>query len=275
MGFYTDKVVIITGAASGIGKALGEKLAEQGAIVILTDINGEKMVEIAEGLHRDGCQAEGFQLDVSDAAAVKKIVDDTVAKHNRLDCIFNNAGIAVGGEVRDCTVADWREVLDVNLYGVIHGIDAAYPVMVKQGFGHIINTGSIEGLIPFPNTVSYVASKHAVVGLSTALRIEGADLGVKVSVVCPGYIKTRIFEDSRMINLDWNVVKEKLEKMKGTTPEVCADVILQGVERNKAIIPVTRAARILWWLHRLRPGLVIWLMGRGMRASREEARIVA
>ena len=130
-------------------------------------------------------------------------------------------------------------------------------------------------MIPFPITVSYVASKHAVVGLSNALRIEGADLGVKVSVVCPGFIKTAIYDDIRMINLDRNFLNQALEKIKWMTPEVCAKVILQGVKRNKAIIIVTGMARFLWWLHRLHPGLVIWLMQRDMRKSREEARIVS
>jgi short-subunit dehydrogenase len=145
--------------------------------------------------------------------------------------------------------------------------------MVKQGFGHIVNTSSIAGLAPIPGTIGYVASKYGVVGLSNSLRVEGADLGVKVSVVCPGYIKTAIFHDAKLIKMDREKMLNALSRLKGMTPEECALVILRGVERNKAIIVVTRFAKILWMLQRICPGLVLWLMQRGMKKSRQESRI--
>jgi short-subunit dehydrogenase len=145
--------------------------------------------------------------------------------------------------------------------------------MVEQGSGHIINTASIEGLMPFPGTISYVASKYAVVGLSNTLRLEGADLGVKVSVVCPGYIKTAIFHDSKMIKMDRDKVLEKLPERFGITPEKCALTILKGVERNKAFIVVTSYAKFLWLLYRISPGLIHWMVGRGLKESRQEIRI--
>jgi short-subunit dehydrogenase len=107
--------------------------------------------------------------------------------------MLNNAGIALGGEVRDMDLEHWRRILDVNLWGVIHGTTAAYQVMVKQGFGHIVNTASLGGLIPEPMATAYATTKHAVVGLSTSLRAEAAELRVKVSVVCPGFVQTRTF----------------------------------------------------------------------------------
>ena len=274
MGFWKDKTTIITGAGSGIGHALGKSLAEKEAMVVLADINGERAGDLAQQLKENGLRAESVQVDVADAPAVEQMVHDTVTRHGRLDYMFNNAGIAVGAEVRDCTLEDWCNVLDVNLYGVINGISAAYPVMVDQGFGHIVNTASLEGLIPFPGTVSYVASKYGVVGLSNALRVEGADLGVKVSVVCPGYIKTAIFKDSKMINLNRDKVFENLQKIPGVTPEECARVILNGVKRNKAIITVTKLARLLWWLHRLNPTLIMWLQTLQLRKSRKTLRTV-
>ena len=194
-------------------------------------------------------------------------------RYGGLDYIFNNAGIGIGGEVRDCSIDDWRSVLNVNLFGVVNGVAAAYPLMVKQGYGHIINTASIEGLIPFPGTVSYVASKYGVVGLSNALRVEGADLGVKVSVVCPGYIKTPIFYTSKLIKIDREKMLKSLPERFGITPEECALVILRGVEGNKAIIVVTGFARVLWWLHRINPGLIISMMKRNIKKARKEMRI--
>lgn len=270
---FKDKIGIVTGGASGIGRALGEALALRGAVVIMVDIQTDLLEEAVGSLKEAGYKAEAVTLDVTDFEGVQAVVGNTAARHGRLDYIFNNAGIGVGGEVRDVSMADWRDVLDVNLFGVVHGVAAAYPIMVKQGHGHIINTASIEGLVPFPATVSYVASKYGVVGLSNALRVEGADLGVKVSVVCPGYIKTPIFRTSKLIKMDREELLQSLPERFGISPEECASVILHGVERNKAMIVVTGLAKILWWLHRIYPGLIFWMMRRNMREVREKMRI--
>jgi NAD(P)-dependent dehydrogenase (short-subunit alcohol dehydrogenase family) len=273
MGLFSDKVVIVTGGGSGIGRALGQELARRGARVTLADVNSQRLEEVTESITKAGYHAHRAQLDLSHFEAVQKLVDETVAHHGRLDYVFNNAGIGIGAEARDVSIEDWRKVIDVNLYGVINGVAAAYPTMVKQGFGHIVNTSSIAGLAPIPGTIGYVASKYGVVGLSNSLRVEGADLGVKVSVVCPGYIKTAIFHDAKLIKMDREKMLNALSRLKGMTPEECALVILRGVERNKAIIVVTRFAKILWMLQRICPGLVLWLMQRGMKKSRQESRI--
>jgi NAD(P)-dependent dehydrogenase (short-subunit alcohol dehydrogenase family) len=270
---FKEKVAIVTGAASGIGRALAEAMVRRQAVVILADINSQLLSEVAESIAASGYQAEVVSIDVSNYDSVKKLVADAVAQHGRLDFMFNNAGIAVGGEVRDCSIDDWRDVLKVNLYGVIHGVDAAYQIMVQQGFGHIINTASIEGLLPFPGAVSYAASKFGVVGLSNSLRIEGADLGVKVSVVCPGYIKTPIFHTSKMIKIDREKMLQALPERLGISPQKCASVIIRGVERNKAIIVVTGFAKILWLLQRISPGIILWMMHRNLKKSRKEMRI--
>ncbi|MBC8176207.1 MAG: SDR family oxidoreductase [Deltaproteobacteria bacterium] len=273
MSQFRDKVVIVTGAASGIGRALSEELARRGASVTLADINPSPVEEAAETITKAGHKAETFVLDVSDYDAVGKMVADTVARYGHLDYLFNNAGIAVGGEVRDCSIDDFRNVINVNLFGVVNGVAAAYSLMVKQGYGHIINTASLEGLIPFPATVSYVASKYGVVGLSNALRIEGVDLGVKVSVVCPGYIKTPIFQTSKMIKIDREKMLKSLPERFGITSEACAQIILRGVQRNKAIIVVTGFAKVLWALQRISPAVIRWMMRRDLRKSRKEMRI--
>jgi NAD(P)-dependent dehydrogenase (short-subunit alcohol dehydrogenase family) len=268
---YDGKVAIITGGASGIGRALGEELVRRGAKVVLADVNSKLLGEVAESITKAGGRVKAATLDVTDPSAVKRLVEDAVTEWGRLDYIFNNAGIAVGGEARDLSYDDWKKVIDTNLYGVINGVFAAYPVMVKQGFGHIINTASIAGLTPFVGEISYTTSKYGIIGLSHTLRAEAADLGVKVSVVCPGKIETPIYQTSKVVGAD----REKVMAIfpKGITPEKCASIILRGVERNRATIVVTSLAKFLWLLQRINPGLTIGIakrLARKMRTFRVE-----
>jgi NAD(P)-dependent dehydrogenase (short-subunit alcohol dehydrogenase family) len=239
--------------------------------VILADLNGTLLEETAQAILRAGHNVKHAVLDVSDYQAVKKLIDDTVSENGRLDYLFNNAGIGVAGEARDVSYDDWRRVIDVNLYGAVNGVVAAYPVMVKQGFGHIINTASLAGLVPAGGEISYTASKYGIVGLSNALRVEGADLGVKVSVICPGFIETPILYTSKMVKVD----RDKLLEMAPKTmpPDKCALVILRGVEKNKATIVVTFLAKAMWILQRISPNLMIWIWKHGTRRVRRAARI--
>ncbi len=269
---FRDKIAIITGAGSGIGKALAKQLAEKGARLVVCDINQERIEQTQKELEKLGVEIRAWQVDVSDYQAVKNMVDATVEQFGRLDYIFNNAGIAIGGEVRDITIEDWRAVINVNLWGVINGIACAYPIMVRQGFGHIINLSSIEGLVPFPGTVSYVASKFGVFGLSLALLLEAERLGVKVSVVCPGLVHTRIFDDAKMVKLEREKAIKPMVSVPGVFAEECARRILKGVERNQPIIVITFLAKLMYFLQRLSPWLMMKIMQFHFRKA-VEARI--
>ena len=180
------KVAIVTGAGSGIGEAVSLELARRGARVVVADINGDGAKRVATAIAESGGQATASHVDVTQEQDVMRLVEETASAYGRLDYQFNNAGIAIGGDARDLTLDHWRRVLDVDLNGVLYGTLAAYPIMVRQGFGHIVNTSSAAGLLPTPLSAPYCTAKYAVVGLSLSLRAEGADLGVKVSVVCPG-----------------------------------------------------------------------------------------
>lgn len=255
MSEFKDKIAIVTGAASGIGQAIGAALGAADAVVVIADVNAEGAQQVATAIQRKGGRAEAAQLDVTSAEAVQRLIDETVARHGRLDLLFNNAGVAAGGEARDLSLADWRRIVDVNLMGVIYGTTAAYAVMVKQGFGHIVNTASLAGLLSAPFMVPYSATKHAVVGLSKSLRAEAADLGVKVTAICPGFIQTNIFEAS-----PWRKVKKDdiLQKIpfKIIEAEAAARIILRGVARNKALIVFPGYAKFFWFLSRLSLKLV-------------------
>lgn len=276
MDRFKDKGAIVTGGASGIGRALCEELGRRGAVVIVADIDAERAGQVASAITATGGRARAAHLDVSRGDDVQKLIHDIASEHGRLDFMFNNAGIGMGGEMRDTHLAHWRRILDINLWGVIYGTTAAYQVMIKQGFGHIVNTASAAGLVPTPMQTPYAATKHAVVGLSTSLRPEAAELGVKVSVVCPGFIRTEIFDTAVKVTnyKDKDAEADFLSAFKMMDPADCAHVILRGVARNKAIILVTGLAHFLWWSYRLHPALLARMhrkMVRDFQALRSEA----
>jgi len=275
MSIFTGKIALVTGAASGIGQGLAEALADAGARVTATDINLEGLEANVRFQNRSGQAVRLEKLDVTDYGAFEKLIDDVVSREGRLDYIFNNAGIAIAGDLRDLTIEHWRPVLDVNLNGVVYGSLLGYRQMVKQGFGHIVNLSSIEGLIPFPTTASYVTSKFAVMGLSQSLYVEGADLGVKVSVVCPGFVRTAIFDVSPMINMsreEWLKANARWERF-AVTPEKCAEIILKGVAKNKPIIMVTGLAQVMWRLARLNPSFLLNFIRKDFAKWRNKVRL--
>ena len=153
---FDGQVAVVTGAASGIGRALSTALARRGATVVLADIDEAGAKAAADELAADpragaaGAASSAAALDVTDAGAFGELVDRTVTDHGRIDLLFNNAGVGMAGDVSDMSLVHWDRVIDVNLRGVVHGVAAAYPVMIGQGRGHIVNTASLAGLIPGP-----------------------------------------------------------------------------------------------------------------------------
>ena len=252
---FANSVALVTGGASGIGRALCRELARRGALAVVADIDGEGAQEAADSIAAAGGRAVAARLDVRRPADVQNLVDQAVRDHGRLDYMFNNAGIGVGGEVRDLTLDHWREVIDINLMGVVHGVAAAYPVMIRQRAGHIINVASLAGLIWSPGLAPYATTKSAVVGLSTALRAEAEAWSVRVSVVCPGFVDTAIFDNAIGVKLDKEEALKKIRLPLMPAPQA-AQKILQGVERNRAIIVFPASAKLLWWLTRIDPALL-------------------
>ena len=253
---FKDKVCIITGAGSGIGRGLATALAAEGAIVEVSDRDGTTAAETAELINQGGSgKAFATTLDVTAAEAVTLYVNEVAERHGKLDLIINNAGIAIAGDARDLELDHWRRVVDVNLMGVIYGADAAYKIMARQGFGHIVNISSLSGLIPFPSNVPYGTTKHAVVGLSLGLRAEGEALGVRVSAVCPGFIESNIYTASEAVNVTSEALDQDLPFKKVPT-DVAAQNILKGIEKNTAIIVFPGYARTIWRLFRLSASLV-------------------
>jgi NAD(P)-dependent dehydrogenase (short-subunit alcohol dehydrogenase family) len=263
------QVAIVTGGASGIGQALCHALATRGALAIVADINAAGAEAVAAAIRSRGGRAEAQTVDVSDPDSVRQLVQHTVATHRRLDYLFNNAGVAVTADARDLRLEHWHKIIGVNLLGVIYGVQAAYPFMAQQGYGHIVNTASLAGIVPYPTNLPYATTKHAVVGLSLSLRAEAADLGVKVSVVCPGWVQSGIYAASPMLNVRREQSGPGLP-FKLMEADIAAQRILAGVARNQPMIVFPLYARLFWWVYRMR---ATWLNPVGLKLVRDLRRL--
>lgn len=194
--YYADKICIVTGGNSGIGYALCEELLERGAIVYMVGRNPEKVASAAEQLLRYEDRIHTVIVDVTVQEQVENAIKDIVADAGRLDFLFNNAGVGGTLPFEDATLDDWKTIIDTNLWSVIYGVHAAVPIMAKQEFGHIINTSSIAGVIPFPFQALYSLTKFGVTALTECLKYEYAEKGLYFSTICPANIATPIFKKS-------------------------------------------------------------------------------
>jgi len=253
---YDSKTVVITGSGSGIGRALAQEYGRLGAAVVVTDVNDGNARSVAHGIVAAGGKAEASVLDVTDADAVRRLLEDVAERHRRIDYLYNNAGVGLIGEAKDTTLADWRRLVEINLMGVVNGVLAAYPMMIRQGSGHIVNTASINGLAPFPLSIAYNATKYAVVGLTTSLCTEAAGYGVRVSVVCPGFIDTPMKDNNRYLGIDKAKALARLP-FKLHPVDGCARYIIAQVARGRPIIVVTPQAKWMALLYRCFPGLFL------------------
>lgn len=261
---FEGAVAIVTGGASGIGKSLGEELATRGCEVVLADRDLAGAQAVASSIASAGGTATAAALDVTDADALESLVTSTAQRCGRLDYMFNNAGIALNGRFEDFGLEHWERIVSVNFMGVVHGTRAAQRCMAAQGFGHIINTASFAGVFPWPTTIPYTASKHAVVGLSTALRAELAGSGVHVSVLCPGTVMTPMIEKGaspeRWVGeYSSDRLAAFFKDARGMAPEKFARAAVNAVARRRAVIVLPAAYKGLWWLNRLSPSLAIGL----------------
>lgn len=260
-GGFEGRVAIVTGGASGMGLALCRRLAAGGAVVRLADVDGAAAEERAAELRAGGGRVSGATVDVTDAQQVEELVAGTVARSGRLDLMVNNAGIGGTLAFDRAGPEHWERIVAVNLWGVVHGTRAAYRWMAARGRGHIVNTASIAGLVPWPGQVLYNTTKYGVVGLSTTLRPEAARHGVRVSVVCPGLVDTAIFGVPILGPVDRDAVAPA-----GAIPaDRAAAEILAGVARNRAVIVFPARDRRWWRLHRHAPGLAASRIDRWYR----------
>jgi NADP-dependent 3-hydroxy acid dehydrogenase YdfG len=235
---FTDKVAVITGASNGIGYGIAERCAKEGMKVVLAGINYENLLEAEKTLKPTGVKTLCIQTDVSNYEDIQKLAEETLDTFHEVHLLVNNAGIGAGGNIWESTLADWKWVMDVNLWGVIYGIKVFVPIMLEQDTGcHIVNTSSIAGLNPYHPSAPYQVTKHAVVALSENLHnsLKNIASKIRVSVLCPGWVKTRILDSGRnrpmelMNKADVQVSKERLEFLEQARNEIEAGMSIQEV----------------------------------------------
>ncbi len=192
--YYTDRICIVTGANSGIGYALSEELLNRGATVYMLGRDPAKVASAAGKLASHGDRVRTLVADVTDGAQVQAAIEGAAAEAGRLDLLFNNAGIGGTLPFETATLEDWKKIIDINIWSVIYGVHAAFPIMLRQGSGHIVNTSSAAGIIPPPFQALYSLTKFGVTGMTECLRYEFAEKGLAFSTVCPTNIATPIFQ---------------------------------------------------------------------------------
>jgi NAD(P)-dependent dehydrogenase (short-subunit alcohol dehydrogenase family) len=256
------KVVAVTGAGSGIGRALCQDLVARGAHVALSDVNEEELAETVASLD-GGTKVTSYRVDVSDRAAVEAYAAEVKAQHGGADVIINNAGVVARASIEKCSYEDLECVLGVNLRGVIHGTKAFFPLMRERGGGHIVNIASINAFVPFPFNGLYNMSKYAVHGLNETLAQELAGDTIRVTGVYPGGVKTNIVESGRHVS---KAQVQEFARRARTEPAEAARVILNAVEKDKQHVFVGTDAKVLAAAKRVAPAttlaFVAWAMPR-------------
>ncbi len=257
-----NKNVVLTGAASGIGRCLAHELANEGANLFLVDLNMEGLEIVKKELEPSGVNIMLGQCDVAKLTEFESLADQIDSKFGDIDLLINNAGIAGGGAIETLELEDWKKVIDVNLWSIIYSIKTFLPRMLQKGAGYIINTGSGAGVIGLPLHPQYVASKFSVVGISESLYSEFRDRGIKTSVICPSFIKTNII-DRTIIQPPYHLIEgedieDKLEGFKeifweeymrdSKTAEKVAKKYLKGIKKEKLYITDTGILRAAMFL---------------------------
>lgn len=259
-GRFDDHLVAITGAGNGIGRATALAFADEGARLVISDIDADQAQHTAELAQDRGATADWSTVDVSDSAAVEAWAQRIEDEHGAPDIVINNAGIGMAGPFVDTTDEDWRRLIDINLHGVVHGCRSFADRMTRRGEGgRIVNVSSAAAYTHPQGLSAYAASKSAVLALSQGLRAELVKAGIAVVAVCPGIVDTGITARTRFVGLD-DAEQErrrqdtsKMYRRRGFTPERAAREILRAIERDKTIAPVTPEAKVGLVLSRLTP----------------------
>ncbi|HOT80960.1 MAG TPA: SDR family NAD(P)-dependent oxidoreductase [Microthrixaceae bacterium] len=274
---FDGKVAAITGAGSGIGRALAVELAKRGASLALSDVDEVGLAETVSLCEGYGVKVSSLVLDVSDRDAMFEWADQVADEHGKVNLIFNNAGVALGAVVESMSIEDFEWLMSINFWGVVHGTQAFLPHLKASGDGHVINISSVFGLVSIPTQSAYNAAKFAVRGFTDALRIELEidDSGVSATTIHPGGIKTNIARNARVdeataeLSGDVGDPGDMFEKIAMTKPSKAAKQILAAVEKNKRRALIGPDAKVFDLVSRLPAGFYQRLLINGAKRQRK------
>jgi len=272
MSFLSDGVAVVTGAGSGIGRALAQQLNAAGSALALADLDAQGLAETVASLTNKNAPVSTHIIDVSEESRVKSFSEEVLAKHGRATLLINNAGVALGGTFEEISLDDFRWLMGINFWGTVYGVRYFLPILKKEPRAHIVNLSSVFGIIAPAGQSAYSTSKFAVRGFTEALRHELAGTTVSVSPVHPGGIRTAIAARAR---IGANAPKEgrdeavaQFARLARTTPEAAAERILRGVERREARILIGSDATQIDIIQRLRPATYWKMLSRRMEKTR-------
>jgi NAD(P)-dependent dehydrogenase (short-subunit alcohol dehydrogenase family) len=267
---FKGKIAVITGAGSGIGRALALVLAEEGCSLAIGDVDHDGLEQTADLIRTKGVRASSHHLDVGNCDEVDEFARNVLDQHGHLDILINNASVVIADTVEDIAYADFRWLMEINFWGVVYGTKAFLPALKGRPEAHIVNISSIDGLLATPNNAPYCAAKFAVTGFTETLFQELQGTNVRVSCVLPGGVRTNIHRNARFVkmanpDLCHEDTIECLEKMSRLSADEAARIIVRGVRKGKTRILVGRDARVLDLMKRIMPVWTTRLAGHFMR----------
>lgn len=250
--YFENKTCFITGAASGIGKAVALQLAQYGSQLILTDIRADALEQTVDFIRSENGKVLKYKaFDISDYEAVRAFAEEVQAEYGAMDILMNIAGIAIWGAIDKMQHEEWKKVIDVNLMGPIHVIESFAPKMMEKKSGHIVNVSSAAGIFPLPWHGAYSASKYGLRGLSDVMRHDLKRHHVYTHLVCPGAVDTGLVQDIKISGINTN--DDKMQQLKGQfqkyaiSPEQAAAAILKGVQKKRYYIYTSQDIRLGFW----------------------------
>lgn len=265
---FAGRTAIVTGAASGIGREIARQLTGRGAIVLATDLPGTGLDAAVEEIAASGGSCTGMPVDVTERDQLASAIDHVVDGLGRLDLMFNNAGVAIFGEYELVSLDEWDRIIDVNLRGVAHGSTLAYQQMATQGHGHIVTTASSAALVPVPLQAHYCATKWGILGMMRTLQVEAASHGVDVTVFCPAWVESGMFDNHTMHGTLAGIDARRLVPFPPLPTRVAVSRLLRGVERRKRMVITPFYGRLGWWLERISPTASLALQRQALKQIR-------
>lgn len=267
MKSFTDKLAVVTGASSGIGQAIATELGSYGASVVLVGTNLQRLNETRQLCDEIGATAYVHKANVADVEQMQYLASTVINEIAVPDILVNNAGVVMSGLIHEVEPEDWDRLIGINVMGVVYGCRYFLPAMLEKNKDcHIVNMASAAGLVGQPGMTTYCATKHAVVGMSSAMRYELAGRGIGVTTICPGYVQTPILDNLKLVGkLNTPRVRDKVAgdmKRSRLTPEMVAKRTLKAIRKNEAFVTIGRDARAAYLGHRFTPGLIDRMFSR-------------